>query len=471
MNSPYRAHPALPISVGPGGNTSPFPNLAAASPPPLPKPQGPSKLELLIAIEAEIRNQPNATALALHALNETRILVGFEQAFWIRLNQRGEPKVELSSSVARVEPQAPLTRAIGAWLKNIKDLNKPFALALNLAKSGEDYPLSQAFWVPFLNRGATTCFGGLLFTKAELFDETEQLIAKRLGQTYGHAFLALTPPSLLRKISVPRWLMVATPLMVLALFFIPVPMTSLAPFEVIARNPTLVTAPIDGAILDVLSEPNSSVKAGDLLFRFDDTVLRSESSIAEQRAVVAETKLSTAQNGAFTEIDMKRALGELQAEVDLAHAERDYAKSLLERSSTKAMSSGVLIYSAKSDLIGKPVRIGEKIMEIANPSDLAYRIDLAVHDSISLEQHSRVNLFFDADPLYPRGGALYEMSYHATERPGGLMAYTLKAEPSGERQPLRIGSRGTAQIIGDKVSLGFYLFRRPIAGLRQYFGL
>jgi hypothetical protein len=40
----------------------------------------------------------------------------------------------------------------------------------------------------------------------------------------------------------------------------------------------------------------------------------------------------------------------------------------------------------------------------------------------------------------------------------------------GQKLP-RIGHRGTAQLIGEWVPLGFYLFRRPIAAARQYLGM
>jgi hypothetical protein len=108
---------------------------------------------------------------------------------------------------------------------------------------------------------------------------------------------------------------------------------------------------------------------------------------------------------------------------------------------------------------------------VAQSSNIEYRVDLAVHDSVSLKPEARVKLFFDADPLNPRSGAITEMSYHATEKPGGLLAYTVRVAPTGDVKSERIGLRGTAQIAGEQVSLGFYLFRRPIAALRQYFGV
>jgi multidrug efflux pump subunit AcrA (membrane-fusion protein) len=461
MNSPSSVHPALPLEQR--GNTIPFP----VAPP---KPQPPNKLEQLLALEGAIRQQPKRSALALHAVNETRALIAYEQAFLFRFNRNGKPVMDITSSVARIEAQAPLIRAITADLKTISDFRKPSPVALKIAVQKEGYPISNGFWSPFLDAKGK-CFGGLMFARTTPFAETDGMIATRVGQTYAHAFRALTPPSLLRLISVPRWLMITIPLVLLALFFVPVPMTSLAPFEVVAKDPAIITAPIDGAISEVVAEPNSIVKKGDVLFRFDSTVLRADAEIGLQRSLVAEAKLATAANGAFSSLEAKRSLNELQTEVDLAHAERDFAQELLGRSVVVAAQDGLLIYSAKSDWIGKPVRTGEKIMEVAQPKLIEYRLDLAVHDSVSLSQGGYVKLFFDADPLNPRVGSVTETSYHATEKPGGLLAYTVRVAPNDDGKTERIGLRGTAQISGEQVSLGFYLFRRPIAALRQYFGI
>jgi multidrug resistance efflux pump len=460
MNSPYRAHPALPLPEP--TNTIPFK-------PPQPKPPQPSKLELLLNLEGAIRQQSKRAALALHAVNETRALVGFEQAFLFRLNRNGKLVLDMASSVSRIELHAPLMRALTTAVAALKDLNKICHVNLQNNLHTVDYPFLHGLWAPMLDRRGK-CFGGLLFAKGEPFVEADGLIAARLGQTYAHAFTALTPPSLLRLVSIPKWMIYSIPLILLALIFIPVPMTSLAPFEVVAKNPALVTAPIDGAIAEIIAEPNSRVQQGDVLFRFDSTVLQAEATIAQQRAVVAEAKLATAKNGAFSDQEMKRSLAEMQSEVQLAHAERDYAASLLKRAEVRASASGVLVYSAKSDWLGKPVRVGEKIMEVADPQNTEYRLDLGVHDSISMDAGSRVKLFLDADPLNPLNGAISEMSYHATEKPGGQMAYTVRVGPLEQTIAVRIGLRGTAQIRGETVSLGFYLLRRPIAALRQYFG-
>jgi hypothetical protein len=208
-----------------------------------------------------------------------------------------------------------------------------------------------------------------------------------------------------------------------------------------------------------------------VLLRLDNTLQRADADIATQKLAVANARLETARNGAFSDLEMKRSLNVVEREMDLAQAELDYAQSLLLRTEIAAPASGLLIFTSKADWAGKPVRTGEKIMEIADPTRVAYQIDLAVHDAIALDNGASVRLFFDADPLNPRAALLYEESYHATEKAGGVLSYTLKARPKDDLPPARIGLRGTAQMSGEWVSLGFYLLRRPIAAARQYFGL
>jgi multidrug resistance efflux pump len=423
-----------------------------------------------VSLEGDIRKQPKRSALAFHAVNETRGLVAFDQAFLFKANRSHKLVVELASSISRVEAQTSLVRSISKSANAIKEKTKPALVSLEQVKELDDYPLQHGFWSPFLDAKGR-CFGGLLFARRESFSESEGMIASRIGQTYAHAFRALTPPSLLRLISVPKWVWLFAPLIIAGLFLISVPMTSLAPFEVVAKNPFIIAAPIDGAISEVLAEPNSLVKKGDVLFRFDATVLRANAEIAQQKALVAQSKLDTAKNGAFNDLDMKRSMAELQSELLLAEAERDYALELFNRATVTASADGLLIYANRNDLIGKPVRVGEKIMELALPAQIEYRADLNVHDSISLQAGSAVKLFLDADPLHPRSGRLRESSYHAVEKPGGVLAYNLRVEPEKNTEAVRIGLRGTAQLSGAYVSLGFYLFRRPIAAMRQYFGL
>jgi hypothetical protein len=51
----------------------------------------------------------------------------------------------------------------------------------------------------------------------------------------------------------------------------------------------------------------------------------------------------------------------------------------------------------------------------------------------------------------------------------GVLAFAVTAKPMGEAP--RIGSRGTAKLYGQWVPFAYSIFRRPIASVRQFFGI
>ena len=113
---------------------------------------------------------------------------------------------------------------------------------------------------------------------------------------------------------------------------------------------------------------------------------------------------------------------------------------------------------------------GERVMEIVDPQDVAINIELSVKDAIVLRQDGRARIYLDSDPLHPLEATVTEASYHAQPTSGNNLAFILRAQPK-ERAALRLGYRGTAQVYGERTWLGFYLFRRPIAALRQLIGM
>lgn len=465
MNSPYRAHPALHSKPAPHANTIPFPaGQGRAAPLAAQTSDGFSKLATLVKLEGEIRQQKSMRALAYHAVNDARSLLGFRQAWFFRRNRRNRLVPEAVSDVSTFDVNAPLVVAVTRLVDGIAIGNGMQSVSLATLQQK-----AQGLFIP-LPDGKGGAFAAFLLSRDVAWTDAEQNIAGRLADTYAHAMRALTPPSLLRKPAVPRWALWVVPMLLAVLAFVPVPMTALAPFEVVAHEPAIMSAPIDGVIASVAADPNSPVRAGDLLFTFDDTRQKADVTIAAQKVLVAESRLTTARNGAFNDAELKRSLATMEMELQLAQAEQAYAQTVLLRGEVRAARDGLLLYAARSDWIGKPVRTGEKVMEIADPSHVAFRLDLPVQDSIVLGDNRLVWLFLDADPLHPRAAQIREMSYHAREIPGGGLAYQIMALPADHGAAIRIGLRGTAQVSGAKVPLGFYLLRRPIAALRQYFG-
>ncbi len=465
MNSPQHAHPA-PNQNQNMQNTIPFPGPlqgGAAAPRP------PNKLELLVKLEGELATLPSRTAVALHAVNETRILLEFDHAFLFGLKRNGKARIEAVSSLAQAERQAPLIRTLARLVHPHRQAKEPKPVKIDILDDAVPFPFSDGLWLPLLDR-KQKAFAGLLVTRVKPWDAPTIAIAGRLASTYALAFRAHTPPALLSAIAPGKWFACSSAAILAALAFVPVPLTTLAPVEAVAEHPMPVTSPLDGVVAEVLVEPNSQVSAGTKLLRFDQTRLQSDEEVAAERVAVAEAKLVTAQSGAFTDEEARRNMPVAERELALAEAEHKNARTMLNKVEVLALKSGIVTFGSRNDLIGKPVQIGEKLMEVADPQKIAYRIDLPVHDAIALTKDARVEVFLDADPLRSHAARMSEMSYHALPQADGTLAYRIMAIPEQRDVAQRLGLRGTARISGETVSLGFYLFRRPIAALRQYLG-
>jgi pyruvate/2-oxoglutarate dehydrogenase complex dihydrolipoamide acyltransferase (E2) component len=253
---------------------------------------------------------------------------------------------------------------------------------------------------------------------------------------------------------------------------IPVPMTVLAPAEIVAENPVVIAAPLDGVIRSIDVDPDSTVKPGDVLFHMHDSELRSAYEVARKGADVAEARWRRAQQGASISPDLRREAGLAEAEFEAAAAQRDAALSRLERSVVRADAGGTAMFNNKDDWAGKPVSTGERIIAIADPQRVEARIELGLADSIVLENPRHVTLFLDSNPLEPVNATFLSAAYQAMPTRNNTLAFTVRAKPQADAvHRLRIGQRGTAQIRSDKVSLAYFLLRRPLSILRQRVGL
>ncbi len=447
---------------------------------------GREKLELLLDLEGRLRQLPSAEELRFFAVNETRGLLEYSQAFFVSIDTRGRAHIDAASGLGTVDGNAPLVRAIEKVVERMAHslaerqdgTGSPEHARQNLDALDENddhelrtWPFRQLIWLPMRDRKGRL-FGGLLLARKTEWSDAEAVIGARLASTLAHAMTALEPPSLLRRFAPPRWLMAVAPLVFLLLMLVPVPMTAIAPAEVVADNPLIVAAPMDGVIAEVRKEPNVPVRAGETLFVFDDTRLKADAEVAARREAVARARLETVRKAAFGDPDARRRLAEAKAELALAQAERKHAEHLLGLVQVRAERDGVVIYSDPSDWVRHPVRTGEKVMEIADPGHVVLRISLPVKDAIAVHPGSRVRIFLDADPLRTLTGRVRTVAFHAEELPGGMLAYRVTADLDGDgKTQVRIGYRGSAQVFGETVPLGFYLFRRPVTALRQYFGI
>ncbi len=446
---------------------------------------GKQRIEALLVLEAEVRKCTTITQLQYLVANETAKLIPSRQT--ILLHGYKSFSIIAISSLATLDKTSPTLRWLQEALNTLSFANReddsiapdtPCAGYAELSETsapGKTWPFKQVLQVKFSLK-QNVGMAKLVLLSERGFEEADLAMARRLSDTYSHAWNALVrAPVKLAGLMTKKTSLLVTCLLVLAMF-LPVRMTVLAPVEIVARNPIVVAAPLTGVVGSVDVNPNDSVSSGDLLFTFVSTDLDNEYKIAQQIVHVARSRFLRASQDAFGEGLGRREMAELNSELNLANAKLDYAKSRLEQSWIKAIGEGVILFSDKDDWIGKPVSAGEKIMRIADPQNIEYLINLPIAESIILEDGDEVRIFLDVDPLNPVAAKIVTRSYQAKPDAMNNFSFQLIARSQGEQVSRtgianRIGVRGTSQIFGNKVPLGLYLFRKPLSAFRQFVGL
>lgn len=439
---------------------------------------------VLIALENAAREAPDRRALALLLANDLQTVLPCGRVSVLQRNPRGGWRLTSASGVPEISRYSPF----GLWVEQLAvHLNPPPGhpdsplrevvwddLPESLRDPGREFHLGTLLWYPMVTGEASTKTA-LLLQKEGTWSDAEKVLAGHLARSLGHAVASLEQrcgPSMASRLFRPwhRWLGVTA--LVLA-GLLPINITALAPAEVIPLDPALVTAPMDGVVQTIAVEPYSPVQQGDALFSLDAATLTSEQAIARQELALARAKLRRAEQDSFRDNRSKGERAILEEESALQAARLAATDERLARITTRAFRDGVVLFNDADDWLGRPVKTGQEVMSLADPTRVACRILLPVQDAIVLTPGSPVRLFLDSDPLHPLSARLIYAAYQAEITPQGYAAFRLEAhfEADATRSLPRIGLRGTARLQGEQVTLGYYLLRRPLAAMRQFIGL
>ncbi len=438
-----------------------------------------ASIQQFIALEERARAARTVPELIFSIANEPWQLANYRQGIVWQLRD-GSPKLRIVSGLAQLAEDSPYT----VWLRRLgqelaaRIVEQPEFVAAGelpeqFAEGWREWLPEWLLVYPILAPDGTRV-ALVAYAVEQPPDDAQQELLGRLMGTYGHAWAALAPPKAATRAPLKRWAMVGGALLTLLLLALPVRLSVLAPAEVIALDAMAVSSPMDGVIKGFQVQPNQPVVKDQVLFTLDETTLRNRREVALKQLQVARADALSAAQKAF-ESDASRAeLASLNGKVAEKQAEVVYVEDLLRRIEVRSPGDGVLVFGDVNDWQGKPVVTGERVALLADPKDAGVLIWLPVSEAINLEAGAEVKLYLQVAPLSPLVGALSQTSYQAVQSPEGVSAYRLRATfaDAAEAQRIaRIGLKGTAKIFGERAPLAYYLFRRPLAALREFTGL
>ena len=446
----------------------------------------------LVALGQRARRALTAAELCFLAANESHTLVGYRQsALW----QEGKGLITLSG-VVQVEANAPYAQ----WLERVlaglaRRQATPGPVSIEQIPSpereswGEWLPL-HALWIPLQfahpsDRASTN--GGILFARDQPWTEAEVTLLSEWMAIWlqswqlqhssvrtGWLRRILTPstpnpggpPGSLGRSRVWRWVI---PLLVVAAGFLPVRLTVLAPGEIVPRDPAVIRAPVDGVIAVFHVQPNDPVQSGQPLFGFDEETLTGRLDVARQILVTAEAELRQTGQQALLDPKFKAGLATLAGRVQEQRASVAALEAQLELTRVNSPRDGIVLFDDPAEWIGRPVSTGERVMRVASLDSVEIEAWIPLADAIPFPEQAAVSLYLTASPLNPLRATLRYVAHESVQRPDGSYAYRMRAALDGATHH-RVGLKGMVKVQGQRVSLAYWIFRRPWAAVRLWIG-
>ncbi len=431
------------------------------------------RLAGLVLLMARARDAATQIEIAHMLVNDTASLAPFRNALVWR-----HGKMVAVSGLPTPVADAPFTVWSSALCRHLAAGGSKGPVVVDGAmvpddihREWNDFLPAHVLWLPLATRAANT--DALLLARDTPWGEAIVRFLAQWARSGGHALDALEPKHwgnplvLLRR----RHRLVRYAAAALLALVLPVHLSVLAPAEIGPRDPVLVRAPLSGVIADVTVQPNAAVKAGDVLARLDSRELESKLLVVRQGLETAEAQYRLSLQTGIVDNKAQADAAIAKAQMDEHQAEVAQVEELLRRIAITAEFDGLAVFADSASLVGKPVRLGEKLMTLADPAKVQIDIWIPMADNVDFAPGDAVQLFLNVAPDRGVSGTLRIVNYQAAATPDGQIAYHAIADLAAGEIPPRIGLRGTAKVLGPEVTIGYLLLRRPVAALRQALGL
>ncbi len=449
-----------------------------------------SRVVGLQTLATEFFSAENRTQLIFRLLNRTVSLCGYPRAVLFRIHGDSGKFIAVSGK-ASVDRYSETVEKWNLLVGGIAEKEKAQLLSADwAAKRGADtdnawrYISSRTngltvYWLPLLPWGRLRY--GLWFERWGDTEWTEEdlNLLNLVGLSAKAAFERLEPDSLLRRfreglLTRYRLFCIVTLLTAIVLCW-RIPLRVVAPCEIIARTPFMVTAPLSGVISQVLVKSGEVVAVDDPLFVYDDRVVREELNIARQQMKILETGIRITKINALSSQDARAELEIMKYKLKQEKIRLRMAEYRNAKINVTAEAAGTVITIGNPDeWRGRPVTMGEKVLVITDPAEISLRLWISEADNVDFAEDAPVKILLNAMPDESFAARLHYVAQSVTLSGDGVPAVMAEGSFEGLTQRklrlLRIGLKGNAIIYGEKVSVAYWLLRKPWTSLRRIVG-
>lgn len=427
-------------------------------------------------------NSNSQDALVFTILNDTVHAIRYDRAVLWDFTS-GKAKLLGVSGQTDINKDAKLTKQWEALTNFLIDPAAPQKLdAASFTDGGyawnaySDEARSNVIWLPIFSQnelvlGLWLEGFGQHFQESSI-QETLKFLNEFLTPSYGAAWSRFYKKPILGGLRLGRNQIGLIAISALAfLLLVRVPLRVVAPCEVVANNPIVVTAPLEGIIEKIDVEPGQAVKKGDLLYEYDKRLPSRNLAASQKELEILEEGVKRAKTLGLTDPKSLTELSILTLKLEKERVNLGYVQWQTTQLDQKATIGGVVMIENPDQWRGKPVKIGEKIMSINNPQDTKVKIWIPEDDNIILDPEKPAKIILNINPSHSYEAHLEFVATEASLSDLHIPSFLAEAKWITRPEDEKLGLQGTAVLYGEKVSLFYYLIRKPLAALRHKIGL
>ncbi len=427
----------------------------------------------------------NATerhSLIFTILNDTIHAIRYDRSVLWDMGRRS-PKILGVSGQAEANKDARLTKQWETLVGAIKDPHKAQMITPD-SISGEtdiwnDYiegTNASVLWLPIIHEDDLVLGLWLeIFSpiqNPETVDDTLNFLTTFLTPAYGAAWRKLKPKFSLKDKGIGKKQIAAGLLVVLlTLLIVRVPLRVVAPCEVVANAPILITAPLDGIIEEVIVHPGDPVAKDDVLVEYDKRVPMRNLRVAQKEVEILQAEESRARTLGLEDKRSRTDLGIIKLKLEKERVNLNLARWQASRLTIRSPSEGVVMLDNPDSWRGKPVQVGEKIMSVNDPTNTKIRIWIPEDDNVVLDKEQPVKIFLNVSPEDSYEANISYIANESALSDDFLPSFVAEAEWVDQPDDIKLGLKGTAILYGERVSLLYYIIRKPWATLRSFMGV
>ncbi|NDV24539.1 efflux RND transporter periplasmic adaptor subunit [Desulfovibrio sp. JC022] len=421
--------------------------------------------------------------LVFRMLNRSIGLCHYDRALFFRFDS-------LSPSLSGISGQSEVNKnseKAAQWISMIKELESRNKISIiskdsftkNALESWEDYiKISggiSVLWMPIRAWGKTV--GGIWLEcwNGKTWSEQEMKLLSPLTMGYGGAWERLHPQrpffEKFKALGKKKRSMTFCLFFIVLLMFLRLPLRVVAPCEVVAKEPLVVTAPLNGVVNELKVRPGDQVEVGQLLFVYDRRMVEKELNVAREQVQIIESSLDRARMQAFADPRARSEIKIFEHRLKQENSRLDLARYNVSRLEVRSEKEGIAEISDPERWRGRPVSIGERVLSVVDPDNTQIRIHIPEDDNMPFDFKRPAKIMLNVFPEKTIPALLDYVGneiFSNADTPAGVQA---EAEWVQKESGVKIGLKGTAILYGDKVSLGYWLFRKPWAAFNRFLGL